>query len=193
MKYQSIASVSIFVGLVASSSANLVSNASFETHPAFTGTSYYVVNAGGTELTNWTVGGTSIDLTGSDYPVHSGSYAVDLAGTPGPGSVSQSVATSGTQYTVSFWATGGGFPNDQVDVSFGSSSQSFSVTGGWTQYSFTAFGAAGLTNLTLSTRPENNSNGNLFLDDVSVEAVPEPMTMVALSAGLIAIARKRRK
>jgi hypothetical protein len=193
MKFQSIALVSILGGLVASASANLVTNGSFETHPAFAGTSYYVVNAGSTDLTGWTVGGKSIDITGIGYPVHSGAYAVDLAGTPGPGSVSQSLATSGTQYTVSFWATGGSYPNDVVNVSFGSTSASFVVTGGWAQYSFTTLGNVGSTNLTLATRPENGTTGNIFIDDVSVEAVPEPMTMVALSCGLIAIARKRRK
>ena len=193
MKFQSIAFVSIFGGLVASASANLVTNGSFETHPAFSGTSYYVVNAGSNALTGWTVGGTSIDITGIGYPVHSGSFAVDLAGTPGPGSVSQSLATSGTQYTVSFWATGGSYPNDQVNVTFGGTSHNFTVTGGWAQYSFTALGNVGSTSLSLATRPENNSNGNVFIDDVSVQAVPEPMTMVALSCGLIAVARKRRK
>ena len=175
---------------------NLVTNGGFETS-AYTGNSWHTLFAGSSELTGWTVGG-SIDINGSDYPSHSGSYNVDLAGTPGPGSISQTIGslTVGESYTVSFWAKGGNYPNDQVDMTFGSESQSFAVTSDYALYTFNATASSASQFFELASRPENNTVGNVFIDDVSVtatEAVPEPMTLAALGFGLAAIVRKRRK
>ncbi len=162
----------------------------YATDPDF----YKVYNAGDTGINDWTVGGKSVDLVVAPYAVHSGTFALDLVGTPGPGSIEQLVATGETDQLVKFWAFGTGGINNDLTVTFGNTSQAFTVNAGtWTEYSFVAdtdmFQSATIGFYSASN---NNSNGNLFLDDISVEAVPEPATMAALGLGLAAIGRKRR-
>lgn len=41
--------------------------------------------------------------------------------------------------------------------------------------------------------PEPNSFGRAYFDDYSIEAVPEPVTLIALAAGAAVVARRRRK
>jgi hypothetical protein len=192
-KFAFLALASLSVG---ASAANLVSNAGFESNDWDLSGGYKTYNAGdSTGITDWTVGGVSVDLVNSSYPVHSGSVANDLAGTPGPGSVMQSISgTSAIAYTVGVWAlnTAGGI-NSLLTVTFGSTSQTFTTTGSWDYYSFTATGDAGSTLLTLATDPGNTTNGNLIVDDAMVEAVPEPATMAVLGLGLAAIGRRRKK
>ena len=99
-----------------------VLNGGFESFDASaadgSGAGYWIYNAGNTGIDNWAVGGTSVDTVSVASLVHSGTYALDLAGTPGPGSVTQTLAvTNGLTYRVYFWARGGGGVNNDLDVS----------------------------------------------------------------------------
>lgn len=71
------------------------------------------------------------------------------------------------------------------------------VGASFTNYSFTVSGLTG-TNHTLQFKGVNNSNRNdssLFLDNVSVTAVPEPETYAMMVAGLalVGVVARRRK
>lgn len=180
------------------SAQNLVLNSGFELN-TWGGTSYETLFPGdATTLPGWLVNGGgaevpgSIDLVGTNYGPHSGDFAVDLAGTPGPGGVQQDIAVSSGSYLVSFWArSSGGYPNDAVLASFGGSNHVIGISGDWQQYSFLE-NAAGLTTLNLATRPNNTTNGNVFVDDISVTATPEPATIAVLGIGAMAMIRRRR-
>lgn len=176
-------------------------NGGFETYDTnvanASGPGYWVYNAGNAGIQNWTVGGTSVDIVDTTFPVHSGSAALDLVGTPGPGSVSQSIATSASvAYNVSFWAySSGGALNDEVYVSAdGLNTQLFNVgVGSWNQYTYTFTATGSSTNILLASNVANTSNGNLFLDDVSVEVVPEPATMAVLAGIGLTLSRRLKK
>lgn len=132
------------VGLMGASSsaqAFLVSNGGFELNDKTVatngvgGTSYgpglfWVRTPGSQGIDDWTVTATSVDIVnGGD--VFAGSQALDLVGTPGPGGVSQVLATGATgSYTVSFWAKGTGGLNNEVYVTLGSAAtQLVNITG----------------------------------------------------------------
>mgnify|MGYP000974104778 CR=1 FL=1 len=76
-------------------SANLLTNGNFDVFAGpwnGYGGNYHVVNAGdSTTIAGWLVGGASVDLIQNTYGTISG-VSVDLSGTPGPGSISQSFA-----------------------------------------------------------------------------------------------------
>lgn len=178
--------------------ANLLGNGSFETlnlgSADSSGPGYWTYNAGNTGIADWTVGGVSVDAVDTTYPVHSGNYGLDLVGTPGPGSISQAfTGVAGTE-TVSFWAESTGAPiNDIVNVILGTSAQQFHVTNSWQKYTMTVTGLnAGTQILSLASDPLNTGSGNTFIDDVSVEATPEPASMAVLAIGAGALLQRRK-
>lgn len=85
--------------------ANLLQNGSLETTTAVNQFNMVVCTptTNATALTNWTVGG-CIDIVPTSYFTPSlGNYSVDLIGTPGLGSISQTVATQvGHDYLLTF-------------------------------------------------------------------------------------------
>lgn len=164
------------------------------------GPGYFTYNAGNAGVDDWTIANTSVDIVTVPpgvYPIYSGNAALDLVGTPGPGSISQTVATTiGQLYDVSFWgySTGGGL-NEEVYVSAtGSSTSMFTVTGGsWNQYTYSFTASSATTTIGFASSAMNTGNGNTFLDEIEMEAVPEPMTMVVLGGAAAMAALRRRK
>lgn len=195
MNFKSLLLVSTSM-LVVAANANLVSNGDFEqsfSGADISGSGYWTFNAGNAGIPSWTVGMTSVDIVDSTYAPYAGAYALDLAGTPGPGSISQTLATdAGTQYTISFVGRYTGDPINQiVNVGFDGGNQQFSLTGTDTTYSFDATASTASTLLSLATDPSNSSNGNLFIDNVSVQAVPEPTGFALFGLGALGLLRRR--
>ena len=112
------AMVALAAALAAPAQAqNLVANGDFES-PAIT-TSYVFVTRGETTITSWLVDapadGQGVDLISAnagnpDY-AHDGLQAIDLAGSPGPGTLRQTLTTvAGVEYRVRFWLSSNGGP-----------------------------------------------------------------------------------
>ena len=179
--------------------ANLLVNGSFE-DTAVANNTYQNVVAGSSFITGWSVTGTSVDVIAgpTTWIPQAGNQSIDLAGTPGPGAVSQIFATSvGQEYEVVFYLGSNhqGSGNKTVDVTIDGVTENLIgglTNGSWVQFvrNFTA------TNTSTEIKFESTNSGNFggAVDNVSVEAVPEPMTMIGLAtAALLAANRKRKK
>ena len=191
-----LALLSVLLGTVAVANADLVTNGGFETYngPAFS--SYYTITPadnGFNWLSGWSVGLVSIDIVDSAYSPISGKYMVDLAGTPAPGLISQTLATSaGQQYEVSFDARyTGDMINRDLTVLLGTDSHAITLTASNAHYSFLSTAASANEVLTLRTDFANHTSGNEFVDNVSVQAVPEPAPFAMLGLGLLGLVRRR--
>jgi choice-of-anchor C domain-containing protein len=181
--------------------SNLVANGDFEL-PQITGNYYQTVIAGESYLTDWTIGGNSIDIVQGGLWMHTGTQAIDLAGTPGPGSVSQFISTNpGGSYMLSFFVSsnadqGSPFANS-LNVYWGGTllaTISSPVRGRWDAYSFIVTGAAQPRELKFAT--DITSNQGPLLDTVRLEAVPIPGAVWLLGSGLmglVIIGRRRFK
>ena len=190
MKISSIASISFAVsallaGNAAHADTSLLSDGDFETFASQVATgTYTTINAGQT-LGAWTVNGASVDLIRNAYGAIN-DVSVDLAGTPGPGYITQSFnAVAGTTYTLSwdYFKNGEG---TALDVSFGGATTSYAPPAAATHasLSWTAT-TSGLQAVTFGTA--SNGNAGPVLDNVSltsVSAVPEPQSGALLLAGL---------
>ena len=174
---------------------NLIQNGDFETYaPSFSG--FSTVVAGSTALTDWTVGGTSIDVIKGSYGAVTGN-SIDMLGTPGPGSLSQTFATvSGQTYWLNFDLSANQVSGDSkaLTVNFGNTVGNF-VGNGATVTPETLMFTANSALSTVSFASANSGYSGAVIDNVVVSAVPEPETYAMLLAGLglVAAAIKRRK
>lgn len=188
------------------SAAELLTNGGFEA-PVVAGPC--CITAPPTPIPGWTptpnvnvVNGTFASAAGN--LAKEGNQYLDLVGEGGSGSISQAFATTAGQvYNLSFWYSHNlfsGLASASARLSVGSLSDSITHTGGtnadlaWQRYtgSFTA-DAASTTLLFVNTA--GGPNEGVFLDGVSVTAVPEPSTwaMLILGFGVIGTAVRRRK
>lgn len=153
----------------------------------------------------WNVAGGTVDVVGTGgfgYLCNTGGLmCVDLDGSTGnAGVLSRDFSlTAGTTYTSFFDIAGsqrGGSEN--LQIIFGSANLSLNPLASnspWTQYSLT-FTPVVTGTYSLVFNNAGGDNMGAMLDNVSVQAVPEPETYALLLAGLGlmgAVARRRRQ
>jgi hypothetical protein len=177
----------LLAGMATQAQANLLVNGGFES----------------TNFNGWTAGGNTdfseVQCTGPGATVSEGTCAAFIGATGSDFTLSQGFATdAGATYLLQFSVLfDGSTPSDFsatingatvvnfTDPPAGSSFQTFS------SYFTTDDSAAGLlSSLSFAGR---NDNGFMFVDGVSVSAVPEPSSVALLGLGIGAIALWRRR
>ncbi|MBY0507755.1 MAG: hypothetical protein K2X03_27835 [Bryobacteraceae bacterium] len=139
------------------------------------------------DLTGWSLSGnTDFIGVGSFFP-HSGTYALEGGPVGSLGFVSQSIATvPGADYQLSLWLAndcGSSFACSQANtfqVSWGNQvvySANDLPTMDYTQLVFPVTAGGTSTDLTLGFRQDQFS---FYVDDVALQAVPEPSSIVLL-------------
>lgn len=163
-------------------SANLVMNGDFE-NPAIAPDGFYATLPGGAVFSGWTVGGDSIDLIDTRHAAaHSGKQSLDLTGNAA-GSIAQNVATTpGKTYRLTFWYcahwfhpyAGDAYADvfwDGVVIDRIHRPGSLSAKNmNWTSASYKLLAKTTSTLLKFSSL---SPNGGIFLDDISLVAVPQ--------------------
>lgn len=192
------------------SAVNLIQNGSFEIGPD-PGT-FISLGNGNTSITGWTVGGAGIDYIGTYWQPQDGARSIDL-NQLNLGSVSQQVTTvAGQLYRISFWMSGnpdGNNSNSQFLLNFNAfdtvnNATVFSQNASyqnphtrtnmlWEQRTFEFTASSSSTLLTFAGVAPPGAFG-AALDNISMEAVPEPFTMALMGgAAATAFARVRRR
>lgn len=168
--------------MAAPAGGNLVTNGDFEQ-----------------DLSGWTIQAADFDLVGSQcLPGNPSAYSGDCSayfGSFGKSGISQSVdlGQAGQSWNLSFAFQPDGGEQSSITVRFGDDLllvMNRPAPGAYQVYSF--IGVASAANQLLSfefTSPV----GILFLDSVSVTAVPEPTTWGLMAAGLAGLALLRRR
>ena len=197
--------------LIPMSGARAVSvyNGSFElgTDPG----SYTTVNAGGTNVSGWTVDSGSIDYIGTYWTAADGSRSLDMNGLTA-GSISQTISglLVGHQYRVEFYIAGNPDAGPSVKTlgvmaSANSDTYNFDITGnshtvmGWVPASF-LFTADNtdvlLTFASLVTTGGTTQNPAAFgpaLDNISISETPIPAALPLFLSGLGLMGWLRRR
>jgi hypothetical protein len=184
----------LFCGLTASASSLLV-NGSFESPVITTGFYQTVVGPDSTTIPGWTVGLTSVDLVQGAIWAHAGIQGVDMAGTPGPGSLTQTVATiPGQLYQLSFWVSSNGGPfADSLTVKWDGGTLATLSTPAQTHWNGYEFNVTGTGSDTVSFATPITTDFGPLLDDVSLVSIPEPATLTLIGSGLLLIGLRIRR
>lgn len=160
-----------------------------------------------TTLDNWTVTNGTIDVVGLiTYPTlcaggPSPTACVDLDGSSSDaGTITHTQAVAAGDYRLSYWLRGNARPEyptrgpDTVVITLDTSNGGHTLPYDepWTEYSLLLTGYAG-GNLSIVFDHAGGDNVGLLLDDVKLEAVPEPGTLLLLGSGISALALRRRR
>lgn len=205
-KFFDIITASIVLSAFADSAgaANLVSNGGFESSNI--GNAFYVhVPSGANLIDDWQVVGNpgqGVDIVsnrvGHNGYVFSGEQAIDMAGTPGPGSIFQDLATTpNTTYDLSFYASSnGGAKANGLSVFWDGILIDIISTpslGNWELFTYNVAANSNLTRLEFT----GNFGGvaGSLIDEVKVESesVPEPLGIFSLAAVLSVFVLKRKQ
>ena len=102
MRNKSLLFVAAFFLLTGAAPANLIKNGGFDLGPQ--PSNFTTLARGSTAIPGWMVTLGTIDIIGPNWhDADGGKNSIDLDGTPGPGGIAQSFATTkGAKYTVSF-------------------------------------------------------------------------------------------
>lgn len=166
-----------FVFVPGLGAANIVLNPGFET---------------GLFLPEWVQSGDT-SATGVCFGCgYSGSWGAEFGPVFGFGYITQTLATTpGVEYDLSFWIAdteGAGF-----EVWWGGSliySEGSVPDYGWTQRVFTVTASGASTDLAFGFY---NPPDYYYFDDVNVQAIPEPSSLILAGLGVAALALRRRK
>lgn len=173
-----------------SNGANLLINGDFEAYSGGFSNGFALVNAGDTTITGWTVNSGSVDLIDFSYNLNQygaiTGISVDLDGTPGPGSMSQSFNQVAGQTYLLVWDYFRNPPGSNLGVGFGELSPlTFANVSSLTSYTTASLSyTATFTGSALVTFVSSGGFGGPTIDNVSVTAVPEPEGIVLAIAGL---------
>jgi hypothetical protein len=173
---------------------NLILNGGFELDdPDVASGGYTKVMAGQTTINHWTVGGTSVDLIQTAFGSID-NVSVDLAGTPGPGSISQSFAVvAGTTYELQFDYFRNP-PGTALTVSFGGLSPIVLGVASSIVRDYTVRWLATSTGTASVSFTSGGGFSGPTIDNVSVTAVsaPQSLSLAGLALLALAVASRRR-
>lgn len=179
---------------------NLLTNGNFENNGAgFPGTSsYYNIGPNGSGADHaipdgfgWTVPVNNVDIVsyigyGPTAP-NGGNYGLDLVGYGSTGEISQSFATTaGKTYDITLdYFHNPSNPGVTADVLInGSSIGSLDSGSKWEPFSETFVAGAGTSTTLAINETYGYGNGGVFLDNISVSAVPEPAAWTMMILGV---------
>lgn len=160
---------------------NLVTNGSFETG----------------DLTGWS----SPPGNGSDFGVETeqtfwGTYCMKFSA---DGVLFDSIyqvlnTTAGQTYTISMWVKNYGIDDDSFKIGWeGAIAVDLTPVGtGLESWQFVETQATATTNGSMLLLAGRDNAASFYVDDIRVQAVPEPMTLVSTGAGIVGLLLRRR-
>ena len=215
-----VVAAALLVSASAASATNIIMNGGFES-PPITDPCCTTAPGSGT-VAPWTVVSGNVNVVNGNYGSTAGNLAkegfqyLDLIGEGGAGSISQSFNTVLDQlYTLTFSYSHNifGGPSDpaplfSADFSLGDStvsllsgtiSHSSGMTSDldWKTYTHSFVGTGAMETLNFTNTSPTSGNAGIFLDDISVSAVPEPAAWIMMIGGFgvagVAMRRRRRE
>jgi hypothetical protein len=150
------------------------------------------------DFSGWTLNdpsvGTFVTSAFGGYVPHGGDYFAALGASGQLGMISQNLNTSaGTTYTLDYFLASDGFTPNEFEVVWGGTTLFDQVNipaQNYVEYTFQVTATGASTNLTFY---EQNDNGFLSLDDVSVNTVPEPASLTLFVLGMAAFVGYRAR